>query len=76
MEQLHQRQKLFGQARGPALESDILNFKTLLHKFTSISTMFPNFRTIRPVAIEISTGQNLSGKNGEEKEEEKVKEEE
>ena len=31
-----------------ALESDILNYETLLHNFTSISTISPYFKTIRP----------------------------
>ena len=62
---------MIGHTRGAALESDILNFKTLLHKFTSISTMFPNFRRIRPVVIEISARQNLSRKKEEEKEDKK-----
>ena len=40
-----------------------MNFKTLLHNFTSISTIFPNFGTIHPVVVkEISAGQNLGGK--------------
>ena len=33
-----------------------------MHNFTSISTMSPNFRTIRPVVTENSSGQNLGGK--------------
>ena len=33
-------------ACGPALELHNLNFKTLLHNFTSISTRYTNFRTI------------------------------
>ena len=33
----------------------ILNFETLLHNFTSISTISPNFRTIRPVVTEKSS---------------------
>ena len=42
--------------------TDILNFETLFHNFTSISTISPNYRTIRPVVTENSSGQNLSGK--------------
>ena len=46
----------------PALESDIWNFETLLHNFTSISNISPNFRTISPVVTEISSGQHLGRK--------------
>ena len=49
----------FCHARGTALESNILNFKILLHNFTSMSL---NFRTIRPVVTEISVRQNLGRK--------------
>ena len=52
----------FEHANGPALESDILNFETLLHNFTSISTIFQNFRTIRPAVTENSSGQNFGRK--------------
>ena len=53
---------VFGHAYGPALESDTLHFKTLLHNFTSISIMIQNFRKIGPVVTENSSGQNLGGK--------------
>ena len=39
----------FGHARGPALESDMLTFETLLRNFTTIS---PHFRTIHPEVTE------------------------
>ena len=42
----------FGHARGPALEPDILNFETLRHKFVSISSIYPNIRTIHSVVTE------------------------
>ena len=47
--------------------TDILNFETLLHNFTSISIISPNYRTIRPVVTENSSGQNLSGKRKKKK---------
>ena len=43
----------------PYIECGILNFETLLHNFTSISTISPNFRTIRPVNTENSSAHNL-----------------
>ena len=52
----------FWHARGPALESDILNFETLFHNFTPISTISQNVRTIRPVVTENTSGQNLGRK--------------
>ena len=51
----------FGHALRPALESKILSFKTLLHNFTSISTMSLTFRT---VVTEVSAVQNLDRKIG------------
>ena len=56
----------FGHARGPALESNILNFETLMHKFTSLSTLSLYFRTIRPVVTENSPSQNLGIKKKKE----------
>ena len=61
----------FGHASGPALESSISNFKTLLHNFKSISTTSPNFRTIRPVVTEISAGQNFGRKKKRKKKQQK-----
>ena len=63
----------FGHARGPALVSNILNFETLLHNFTSISTISLYFRTIRPVVTENSSGQNLGGKKKKQKKRKKKK---
>ena len=47
--------------------TDILNFETLLHNFTFISTISPNYRTTRPVVTENSSGQTLSGKRKKKK---------
>ena len=52
----------FGHIRGPALEPDSLNLEYLFNKFTSISTISPNFRTICPVDTKNSSGQNLGRK--------------
>ena len=57
----------------PALESGILNCKTLLHNFTSISTISQNLRTICPVVTEISVWQNFGRKKKEEEEKEEKK---
>ena len=43
----------------PYIESDNLNFETLLHNFTSISTISPNFRTICPLNTENSSSHDL-----------------
>ena len=45
------RAAVLGMLYVPALESEILNFETLLHNLSSISTIPPNFRTIRQVVI-------------------------
>ena len=55
--------RFFGHARGPALESDNWNFETLLHNFTSISTLSSIFRTIGTVVTKNSSGQNLAERN-------------
>ena len=39
----------FRHARGQALVSDNLNCETLLHSFTFISSIFPNFRIGHPL---------------------------
>ena len=49
----------------PALEPDILNFKTLLQNITSISGISLNFRTIYPVVTEILIRQNIGKKKEE-----------
>ena len=50
---------VLGTTVGPVLESNTLNFETLMHNFTSLSTISPNFRTICPVVTENLSRQNL-----------------
>ena len=59
----------FWHARGRVLDSNSLNFETLLHNFTSISTICQNFIAIRPAATVNLCGQNL----GEEEENNKLR---
>ena len=46
-------------ASGPALENGNLHFETLMHTFLSISSISPNFTTIRLVVTENLSGQNV-----------------
>ena len=50
-----------------AFASAILNFETLLHNVISISIIPQNFKTIRPVVTENSSGQYLSEKKKKKK---------
>ena len=65
---------MLGTSMGPGLEPNILNFETLMHNFTSLSTISPNFRTICPVVTENLSRQNLDREEEvEEKEEKQLK---